>query len=534
MEQLVLFDDYDKEYLTLKEAGKWASKYLNRNITVSNISYLIQYGLINKHTANGRILIAVADLKRYYDRFNEANGNDNNLVDGLNWNLSFSQYKESERTKHVHRLHPYKGKFIPQLVEYFLDDHTDAYKDKVYFSPGDIVLDPFCGSGTTLVQCNELGMHAIGIDISEFNSIISNTKISTYNFKILKKTLYYLTNKLNMLNLQRDTSRFDSHLIRELTKFNNKYFPSPEYRRKVREKTINEPVYAKQKEEEFLQVYNKLVEDYQINLIQDESDTFLGKWFLLPVRKEIDYMLKLFKDIQDQELRTILTLILSRTVRSCRATTHADLGTLKEPVTTTYYCRKHGKICKPLMTTKGWWQRYAADTINRLEKYAAIRTDTQQICLTGDSRKIDLTRELNKEKPDLAKLVGQKKISGIFSSPPYVGLIDYHEQHAYSYELFGLQRQDSLEIGPLSKGQGQEARTKYVKDIAETLNNCKKYLKKDHNVFLVANDKYSLYPRIAQLAGMTIVNSFKRPVLNRVEKNRNNIYSETIFHLKEK
>ena len=29
--------------------------------------------------------------------------------------------KEAETTKHVHRLHPYKGKFIPQLVEYFLD-----------------------------------------------------------------------------------------------------------------------------------------------------------------------------------------------------------------------------------------------------------------------------------------------------------------------------------------------------------------------------------------------------------------------------
>jgi len=34
--------------------------------------------------------------------------------------LTFSNVKESERTKHVHRLHPYLGKFIPQLVEVFL------------------------------------------------------------------------------------------------------------------------------------------------------------------------------------------------------------------------------------------------------------------------------------------------------------------------------------------------------------------------------------------------------------------------------
>ena len=33
--------------------------------------------------------------------------------------LTFLEYPEFERTKHVHRLHPYLGKFIPQLVEVF-------------------------------------------------------------------------------------------------------------------------------------------------------------------------------------------------------------------------------------------------------------------------------------------------------------------------------------------------------------------------------------------------------------------------------
>ena len=41
-------------------------------------------------------------------------------------------------------------------------------------------------------------------------------------------------------------------------------------------------------------------------------------------------------------------------------------------------------------------------------------------------------------------------------------------------------------------------------------------------------------PEIARLAGMKIVTRFKRPVLNRVEKDRSHAYSETIFHLKEK
>ena len=80
--------------------------------------------------------------------------------------MYFADLKESDTTKHIHRLHPYKGKFIPQLVEYFLDNNIDDFKKEKFFNPGDIILDTFCGSGTTLAQANELGLHAIGVDVS--------------------------------------------------------------------------------------------------------------------------------------------------------------------------------------------------------------------------------------------------------------------------------------------------------------------------------------------------------------------------------
>ena len=88
-------------------------------------------------------------------------------------------------------------------------------------------------------------------------------------------------------------------------------------------------------------------------------------------------------------------------------------------------------------------------------------------------------------------------------------------------------------MGPLYKGQGQEARRSYAQGIADVLNNCKQYLKADFDIFLVANDKYNLYPEIAEKSGMKIVNQFKRPVLNRTERDRNP-YSEIIFHFKTK
>ncbi|GHT41539.1 hypothetical protein AGMMS49921_04840 [Endomicrobiia bacterium] len=86
--------------------------------------------------------------------------------------------------------------------------------------------------------------------------------------------------------------------------------------------------------------------------------------------------------------------------------------------------------------------------------------------------------------------------------------------------MFSFKRKDEFEIGPLFKGQTKEAQKNYIEGISAVLNNCKKYLKEDYNVFLVANDKYNLYSVIAKKAGMKIINTFKRPVLNRTEKDK--------------
>jgi len=286
---------------------------------------------------------------------------------------------------------------------------------------------------------------------------------------------------------------------------------------------IDEEAYASRKCTEFLPVYLDLVKKYGIKVVQDDTSTFLGKWFLAPVREEIDFMVDRVKKLKDKDLRRTVAVILSRTVRSCRATTHADLATLKEPVVTTYYCKKHGKICKPIFSIEEWWSRYSFDTLERLREFDGLRTDTFQIALVGDSRTINVVQSLKEVCPNFAEFLEKQRIDGIFSSPPYVGLIDYHEQHAYAYELFGFERKDHLEIGPLFEGQGKRARDSYIKGIGE-----------DYDVFLVANDKFGLYPDIAAAAQMRIVQTYKRPVLNRVEKDRSNAYCETIFHLKEK
>lgn len=522
-------------YLTIKQASEWATSYLGKEVTTSNISYLIQYGRISTIEKNGFTRVHTEELKEFYNKsdLKKEEYLKKKLGDDLNWTLSFNQLKESDTTKHVHRLHPYKGKFIPQLVEYFLDDHIDTFKKERFFAPGDIVLDPFCGSGTTLVQANELGIHSVGVDVSLFNALISNVKISSFDLQELNEVGKSITKSLKQFLQSKNNIAFEKELLEELKKYNAKHFPSPDFKRKVYLKEIDEMSYGKNKEQDFLPIYNSLVSKYAIKLKQKTSDTFLDKWFIQEVRYEIDHLQAEIENVNSESIKNVLRIVLSRTVRSCRATTHSDLATLLEPVISPYYCKKHGKICKPLFSTLTWWNRYLNDTIKRLAEFNTLKTDTYQICLTGDSRNIDIVSELQKYNLALSELVDTRKIDGIFSSPPYVGVIDYHEQHAYSYDLFNLERNDELEIGPLYKGQGLAAQDSYINGLAAVLKNSKKYLKDDYNVFLVANDKNNLYPRIAELAGMKIVNQYKRPVLNRVEKDRN-AYSEIVFHLKKK
>src|SRR5829696_1662208 len=94
----------------------------------------------------------------------------------LSW--SERELPERERTKHVHRLHTYLGKFVPQLVEALLAR---------YVRPGGRVLDPFAGSGTTLVQALESGYDAVGVDVAAFNALLTAVKTREYDLGRLEE-----------------------------------------------------------------------------------------------------------------------------------------------------------------------------------------------------------------------------------------------------------------------------------------------------------------------------------------------------------
>ena len=83
--------------------------------------------------------------------------------------------KSSTSTPHAHGLHKYKAKFFPRMIRTFLLTESNNNENTV-------VLDPFVGSGTALVESSFLGFNSIGVDIDKLSCLISESKSKLLSF----------------------------------------------------------------------------------------------------------------------------------------------------------------------------------------------------------------------------------------------------------------------------------------------------------------------------------------------------------------
>ncbi len=374
------------------------------------------------------------------------------LIDNFNLNWREKDLPEKERTKHVHRLHPYLGKFIPQLVEIFI---------RKYFHAGQTILDPFCGSGTTLVQANELGVNSIGYDISAFNVMLSRAKVHNYDLKLVHTEVMDALTKLRKLRQDKTQLRLWEEQATEL------YIP----------KTGNE---------------------------------YLRQWYSPDALAELLAYRHLIQK-ECYHYRDLLNIILSRSARSARLTTHYDLDFPKHPQTEPYWCYKHSRTCYPTNEALKFISRYSLDTLRRIEKFSSLRTNVKVEVRHADSR--------------LGKF---PQIHGVITSPPYVGLIDYHEQHAYAYHLLGLKDRRIAEIGSAVNGSSKKSKKQYQLDIAKVFRKALDAMIKGGLLIVIAHDSANLYPEIASLCEVDQVAVINRHV-NRRTGRRSSQFYESIF-----
>src|SRR4030066_1829444 len=81
----------------------------------------------------------------------------------------FRKYIGKQVSYATHGIHRYPAKFIPQIPRYCLES---------YSKKGDDVLDPFMGSGTTLLESYIAGRNSYGIDIHPLAKLITKANVT--------------------------------------------------------------------------------------------------------------------------------------------------------------------------------------------------------------------------------------------------------------------------------------------------------------------------------------------------------------------
>lgn len=146
---------------TLEETGR---QLILRNVTIVEVPLLERLTYIASYVINGEC---------YYTQQYK-----------LEQNESKSPKRQNTRYS-SHGIHEYKGKFNPQIVHALLN--ILGAKDSA------TVLDPFCGSGTTLVESSINGFSSYGFDINPLAIQLATLKVKVLTFDCVKARKYLLS-----------------------------------------------------------------------------------------------------------------------------------------------------------------------------------------------------------------------------------------------------------------------------------------------------------------------------------------------------
>ncbi|HEY4699802.1 MAG TPA: DNA methyltransferase [Nitrososphaerales archaeon] len=135
-------------------------------------------------------------------------------IDKLDWD-----FRSGSGNYGVHTYHWFPAKFTPQIPSILIT---------LLSKRGDTVIDPFCGSGSTIVEALRLGRKTIGIDSNPLACLISRVKVTPISPKYIKERASLLRLRLNHIhqevNFQRLTQKA---LMSELNSEVEATFDSP-------------------------------------------------------------------------------------------------------------------------------------------------------------------------------------------------------------------------------------------------------------------------------------------------------------------
>ena len=116
-------------------------------------------------------------------------------------------FRKSNTKEYTHCFHPYPAVMIPQVARRIIEN---------YGSKSKILFDPYCGTGTSLVEANLKGMDAIGTDINPLARLIASTKTTKIDIQVLDLFLHDFMNYFFSISFQIENIKSVIPLIKNI------------------------------------------------------------------------------------------------------------------------------------------------------------------------------------------------------------------------------------------------------------------------------------------------------------------------------
>lgn len=118
-------------------------------------------------------------------------------------NALISAARDAEPVRGLtHGFYKYPARFSPAFVRAAIQTFT---------KPGDLVLDPHVGGGTTLVEARAAGREAVGVDISTLAEFVCNVKCTIYSDQELDTLEVWSSKVTDCVHIHRGATQFKRH-----------------------------------------------------------------------------------------------------------------------------------------------------------------------------------------------------------------------------------------------------------------------------------------------------------------------------------
>ena len=332
-------------------------------------------GSLHLEAANG---VAVEALDRLtYFRHAIVNGRSGVVPQQARLEASVSNHGNPNRLRRqqtrysAHGLHEYRGKFNPQMVR--------TVTNILGLNVGDRIWDPFCGSGTVLLEARHQGFNALGLDLNPLAVAIANAKLSAIGASpsFLKQTADLVVDGVQTKAIWMTEGNPDEESITKRLGQNwLERFPCPDY---------------------------------------------LVRWFPLPVLAQLRIILDTIDEVAPLHLRQVFKIVLSDILREVSWQDPGDLRVrrrrnpaLNYPATEAYITALQSRVVAVLSAQshisnyQGWQSAYLGDS--------------------GEINSVDET----------AQRFLEKGVNCVLSSPPYATALPYIDTQRLSLALFGF------------------------------------------------------------------------------------------------